>query len=250
MQFINLLKKYVINSQIFVSLMGTSLAFFFMNEQNAFRFPTLLLIFITFFSGYLYTKYQFDKKRLFKIIIINAFCGFISFLLIIKNHNEIRLVKWLVIVSLGLLYNSFFLSTYIRKIPLLKIFYVGLVWALVTSWLQLPIFNFPIFSMTFLYISALILPFDIRDFKTDEVVTFPKIIGIQNTKYIAYFLTFSACLIGIFHLEIIYSISFFLACIVTFILIYFSEENRTDVYYSFWVEMCCGLPLLFLVLLK
>ena len=30
----------------------------------------------------------------------------------------------------------------------------------------------------------------------------------------------------------------------------FSEENRTDVYYSFWVEMCCGLPLLFLVLLK
>ena len=249
MNCLKLLKKSVIDSQLYVSLMGTVFAVFFMLEQNTFRFPSVLLIFITYFSGYLYTKYQ-KTKYFYKILMLNFVTGIISACLIILNHNEIRLVKWFVIVVLGLLYNSFFLETYIRKIPLLKVFYVGLVWALVNSWLTLPEFNFPIFFISFFFVTALVLPFDIRDMKSDTVQTFPKLIGVQNTKYLAYIFIFIACILAIFHLKIQFAISFFLASIFTYILVYFSKNSNKDSYYSFWVETCSGLPFLFLILLE
>lgn len=249
MNFIKILKKYIIDSQLYVSLMGTLFAVFFMFEQNTFRFPTVIFIFITYFSGYLYTKYQ-KTQHFSKILILNVFAGAISAALIIINHNEIRLLKWFIIVVLGLLYNSFFLETYIRKIPLLKVFYVGLVWGLVNSWLTLPEFSLSIFLISFFFITALVLPFDIRDMKSDTIQTFPKLIGVQNTKYIAYTFVFVACILAVFHLKIQFAISFFLASIFTYILIYFSKNSNRDSYYSFWVESCSGLPFLFLILLE
>jgi hypothetical protein len=249
MNCLKVLKKSVIDSQLYVSLMGTVFAVFFMFEQNTFRFPSTLLIFITYFSGYLYTKYQ-NTKYFYKILLLNIATGIISAALIIFNHNEIRLVKWFVIVVLGLLYNSFFLETYIRKIPLLKVFYVGLVWALVNSWLTLPEFNLSIFFISFFFVTALVLPFDIRDMKSDTVQTFPKLIGVQNTKYIAYIFIFIACILAVFHLKIQFAASFFSASVFTYILVYFSKNSNKDSYYSFWVESCSGLPFLFLILLE
>ncbi|WP_343609186.1 hypothetical protein [Chryseobacterium oranimense] len=229
--------------------MGTLFAVFFMKEQNTFRFPTVLFIFITYFSGYLYTKYQYTRHFM-KILVLNAVAGIICAFLIIHNHNEIRLLKWFIIVVLGLLYNSFFLDVYIRKIPLLKIFYVGLVWALVNCWLTLPEFSFPIFLISFFFITALVLPFDIRDMGSDTVQTFPKLIGVQNTKYIAYILVFISMLLAVFYLKSVYDAAFFLSGIITFILIYFSENKRDDTYFSFWVETSSALPFLFLLIME
>lgn len=248
MSILNLAKKYVIDSQVFVSLMGTMMAGFFMLEQNIFRWPSLLLIFITYFSGYLYTKYQNRKKTFIKILIFNFICGILSFCLIVFNHNEIRLLKWAVIVIIGLLYNSFFLEKFIRKIPLLKIFYVGLTWALINAWLILPEFNWEIFWISWLFISALVLPFDIRDMKSDDVVTFPILIGIQKTKYLAYLLVFIACLLSLIFLDVEFALSFLITTVFTFILIYFSENDNQETYFSFWVESCSGLPLLVILL--
>lgn len=249
MQAINLLKKYIVDGQFFVSVMGTFFAVFFMLEQDAFRWPTVFLILITYFSGYLYTKYQ-HHRNFFKILIFNAMSGIICGILIFLNHNEIRLLKWLVIVILGLLYNSLFLEKFVRKIPLLKVFYVGLVWALVNSWLFLPAFHPGIFLISFLFITALVLPFDIRDMNDDEVVTFPKLIGVQNTKYLAYTLAFLATVFAICFLKTDYKIAFLLTFAFTSTLIFFSENTNRDTYFSFWVELCSGLPFLFLVLLK
>ena len=250
MSILNLAKKYLIDSQVYVSLMGTFLAGFFMLEQKIFRWPTLLLIFITYFSGYLYTKYQYDKKKFLKILIFNCICGIISVILILKNHNEYRLLKWAIIVVLGLLYNSFFLEKFIRKIPLFKIFYVGLTWALINSWLILPEFNWSIFLISWLFISALVLPFDIRDMKSDDVVTFPILIGIQKTKFLAYALVFIASLLSISYLDLIFSLCFLLTAIITFLLIYFSENDNREAYFSFLVESCSGFPLLCLLAYK
>lgn len=250
MSILNLAKKYLIDSQVYVSLMGTFLAGFFMLEQKIFRWPTLLLIFITYFSGYLYTKYQYDKKKFLKILVFNCICGIISVILILKNHNEYRLLKWAIIVILGLLYNSFFLEKFIRKIPLLKIFYVGLTWALINSWLILPEFNWPIFLISWLFISALVLPFDIRDMKSDDVVTFPILIGIQKTKFLAYALVFISGLLSISYLDLIFSLCFLLTTIITFLLIYFSENDNREAYFSFLVESCSGFPLLCLLAYK
>lgn len=249
MNFLKVLKKYLIDTQLYVSLMGTFFAIFFMLEQNTFRFPSVVLIFITYFSGYLYTKYQ-NTKHFYKILILNVVAGIVSAILIILNHNEIRLIKWFIIVVLGLLYNSFFLETYIRKIPLLKVFYVGLVWALVNCWLTLPTFNISVFLISFFFITALVLPFDIRDMKSDTIHTFPKLIGVQNTKYTAYLLIFLSIILSAAYLNIYYSFSFFLAGIISFLFIYFSENGRNDAYYSFGVETCSALPFLFLVILS
>jgi len=249
MNLLKILKKSIIDSQLYVSLMGTLFAVFFMEEQNTFRYPTFFLIFITYFSGYLYTKYQ-KTKYLFKILIFNIIAGVVSALLIIYNHNEIRLLKWSIIVILGLLYNSFFLDVYIRKIPLLKVFYVGLVWALMNCWLTLPEFNVPIFLISFFFIAALVLPFDIRDMKVDTVKTFPTIIGVQNTKYIAYALIFISTILAVEYLSLSYAISFFLSGMISYILIYFSENERDDSYFSFGVETCSALPFLFSVIMK
>lgn len=246
MQFLNLAKKYIIDGQIYVSLMGTALAVFFMLEQNIFRWPTVLLIFITYFSGYLYTKYQ--KHRLFpKILVFNLLCGIISAVLIFQNHNEIRLVKWLVIVLLGLMYNSTFLEIYIRKVPLLKVFYVGFTWALVNSWLILPEFHLGIFFVTLLFITALVLPFDIRDMHEDKVMTFPKLIGVQRTKVMAYWLVLVAAIISVLYLKTAFAMAFLLNSVITFFLIYFSTNSSRNTYFTFWIESCTGLPLLFYI---
>ncbi|AZA85319.1 hypothetical protein EG349_00165 [Chryseobacterium shandongense] len=249
MNFLKILKKSVIDSQLYVSLTGTLFAVFFMLEQNTFRYPTVFFIFITYFSGYLYTKYQ-KTKYFLKILILNIVAGIICSFLIIHNHNEIRLIKWFIIVVLGLLYNSFFLDVYIRKIPLLKVFYVGLVWALMNCWLTLPEFNIPIFLISFFFITALVLPFDIRDMKVDTVKTFPALIGIQNTKYIAYMLVFLSIILASQYLTFPYAVSFFLSGIITNIFIYFSENERDDAYFSFGVETCSALPFLFSVIIK
>lgn len=219
-----------------------------MFEQNIIKTPTIALIFITFFSGYLYTKYQNSGKLFYRILVLNIISGIFCAVLIIYNHNIDRLVKWFIIVVIGLLYDSSFLKYFVRKIPLFKIFYVGLTWALINSWLILPEFNSEIFWISWLFISALVLPFDIRDMRSDDVITFPRLIGVQNTKILAYFLVFISLMISIYALKIEYSIAFFLTSVFTFILIYFSENSNKDSYFSFWVESCSGLPVVFFVL--
>lgn len=248
MQILKLAKKYLINSQIYVSLMGTLLAVFFMLEQNIVKLPTILLIFITYLSGYLYTKFQMNRRLLWKIIAFNVLCGLISAALIIHNHNIERLFRWAVIVLLGLLYNSFFLNRFIRKIPLLKVFYVGFTWALINSWLILPEFNAAVFTISLLFVTALVLPFDIRDMKVDHVVTFPRLIGVQNTRHLAYVLIFLSLMISVFHLQAEYSAAMFITAVVIFILIYFAENSNPDSYFSVLVESCSGLPLASLLL--
>ena len=98
--------------------------------------------------------------------------------------------------------------------------------------------------ITWLFISALVLPFDIRDMNSDDVVTFPILIGVQKTKFLAYSLVFISGLLSVFYLDLTFSMCFFLTIIITFLLIYFSENSNREVYFDFWVESCSGLPLL------
>ncbi|MDI9880509.1 hypothetical protein [Flectobacillus longus] len=236
-----MLKKIIIDSQLYVALMGTLLATFFMLEEGSFRFPTFFLIFVTYFNGYIYTKYQ-GVSFFNKILIINSIIALISISLIFHNHNAHRFYKWMTISFLGLLYNSQFLSTTIRKIPLLKGLYVGIVWGLVNGWLSFHYFSFSIFLMTLLFITALILPFDIRDVETDSIITFPQLIGIKKTKYLAYGMLILAAGLSIIYLEEQYAIAFILTCFISMMFVFFTEKNNSDLYFSFGVETCSCLP--------
>ncbi|HAY3564385.1 TPA: hypothetical protein JRW62_003427 [Elizabethkingia meningoseptica] len=247
---LNLLKKYIVDSQFYVSFMGTLLTLFFMTERTSFRIALITLIFLTFLNGYLYTKYQMTRKIFGYVLLFNTVTFIFCITVIIHRHHPESLIKWLLILILGFLYNTRFLDTYIRKIPFIKIFHVALVWALVNSWLIMPAIQWDVFFITFFLVSGLILPFDIRDMQYDTVTTFPQIIGIQNTKYLAYLLLFVSSLIAAFYLQPDFAVCYFLAVVVGFIFIYFARPTRPDAYFSFGVETVSGLPFLFYLLLK
>jgi hypothetical protein len=246
-----LAKKYLIDSQFYVSLMGTLFASFFMLEQGTFLFPTFFLLLITYFSGYIYTEFQFSAS-IKTLMLINCIAGIICVYLIFKHHHADRILKLGIISILGLLYDSSFLKGGIRRIPFVKVFYVGLVWGLMNAWLTFDTFNWPIFIISFFYITALVLPFDIRDMESDRgiVLTIPHAFGIRATKFLAYFLTSIALIVSYFYLKPIFFIAFALTYSVTYVLIYFSKPTNTDFYFSFWVESCSGLPIFFLGLIN
>lgn len=246
---IKIFKKYVIDSQFYVSLVATMLATFFMLERSQLDWGLVALVFFTYFNGYLYTKYQANKKVLPIVLIFNA----ITFLLCIGYVFSLGqywfLWRWLVIIFLGLLYNSSFLDFHIRSKPFLKVFYVGLVWGLTNAWLVLPDFNLDIFIINFFFISGLVLPFDIRDMDSDRILTFPRVFGVARTKEIAYILVFVAGVIAVHTLRLEFALAFLLTMAFTFILIYFSKPKRPDLFYSFGVETMDGVALLFFLLI-
>ncbi|AHM61030.1 hypothetical protein D770_13880 [Flammeovirgaceae bacterium 311] len=82
----------------------------------------------------------------------------------------------------------------IRSIPLIKVFLIAYVWAAIGSWL--PALMLPVdlavaarlFTAQLLFITAITLPFDIRDYWKDEqrdLLTIPGLIGISNTRWLS-----------------------------------------------------------------
>jgi 4-hydroxybenzoate polyprenyltransferase len=78
--------------------------------------------------------------------------------------------------------------------------------------------------MTLLFITALILPFDIRDVDTDSIVTFPQLIGIKKTKYLAYGMLISAAVLSIIYLKEQYAIAFVLTCFISMIFVFLLKK--------------------------
>lgn len=206
---------------------------------------------MTYLSGYIYTKYQNIKSKWLKIIIFNLFFFIFGFLFLWKYHGVATLFKWSVIIVIGLLYDSYFLKYFVRQIPLFKIFYVGITWGLMCVWLPFETWHWEAFFIVVLYISALVLPFDIRDKNQDEILTFPKWIGVEKTKILAYILLFISGLLVLWFYGIATETWAFLGAVLVSVgLVAGAAETRRDLYFSFGVETCCGLPFLFLILLK
>lgn len=246
------LKRWLIDSQFYVALMGTFFAVFFMLRENFFNWSVITLIFITYFCGYSYTEFQYSKK-INRVLVLNAVAALICIVILFYEKNEYLFYRWLLICGLGILYDSVFLQKLnLRKIPFLKIFYVALVWALINGWLVSPTFYWGSFWITLLFITALLLPYDIRDMNRDRgrVVTFPLRFGILKTKMLAVVLLLLASGLMYHYFTEIYFIAFALTLVITSILILFTKQNYRDFYFSFWLETCSGLPLIFVWLLN
>src|SRR6185369_13593853 len=101
-------------------------------------------------------------------------------------------------------------SKNLRGVKLLKIFLIMYVWAASTVVMpavgtELPIFQRDVvllFIERALFIFAITLPFDIRDYESDiknKVVTIPGIIGIRSTRVLAF-----TCLLVFFLINLIH----------------------------------------------
>ena len=246
MNFLNLVKNILLKSQFYVSFCAISLGIFVLQEQESYHLPLAMVLFLTFWNGYLFTV--FHKKK--DALLVNVVGFFIINVLIYQFLDIQFYIKWLIVLFLGFIYNADFLSINLREFSIIKTFYVGFVWAMSLVWLPLAHFNWSWFFIIFFFVSAITFPFEIRDLERDQFITLPKKIGIQNTKYLSYLFLFLSSVLAIKFLKSDFALAFFFTSIIATILVYFSDRKREDFYYSFLMESLSTLPFLILILIK
>jgi len=213
-------------------------------------------VFFGTISGYNFVKYfgiakwhYISLTRNLKIIEIFSFFCFLTMCF----YASLLPIKTLFIsfplAILTLLYAIPFLSVFeknLRAVGYLKIIIVAFVWSAFT--VLVPYFNqtnevsynlFLVFIQRFLILTALILPFEIRDLQFDEISlqTIPRKIGISKTKRLGLILM-------IFSLLISYAISINFETKNAFVLFFFlvivflmrAKVNQSKYYSAFWVE--------------
>ncbi|WP_260199999.1 hypothetical protein [Bergeyella zoohelcum] len=126
----------------------------------------------------------------------------------------------------------------------MKIFYVGLVWGLVNGLLIFPEIEWYYMLITALYITALIIPFDIRDKNLDKIMTIPKAIGNSKSKLFAIMLLIISTIISYNTLDTKSFFALSISSLLSMALILLTQENRPKYFYSVIMESCCGLPLM------
>ena len=256
MKLIKNISQYLINSNIFVSLCALSLI---LSSQLVLKVHDYYICIFVFFA----TLFTYNFQRLirikknvnhprkewilnnqistFLIIIISTIvCGFLFFLF---NNNTKILI--LLSASIAILY-----PFGIRKIPLLKIFIISLIWT-VSTMIIVIVENKIIFDTNtilhvfsrFLFILLITIPFDIRDIKYDtkNIVTIPTLIGSSKSILISILLLVVLENITIYQfIHYNLSLNFLIAitsfCVFCGFLIMKSNKNQDDFYFSFWIE--------------
>ena len=129
----------------------------------------------------------------------------------------------------------------------MKVYVIAFVWSGVTVFLPLMNQQYPISLdvyleglQRFLFVIALMLPFEIRDLQFDSIKlsTIPQQIGLKKTK------TFGVWLLVIFFfaeffkkdLEIETVVESFIISLTILLFILFSRKEQNEYYSSFWVE--------------
>ena len=159
MNFLNLVKNILLKSQFYVSFCAISLGIFVLQEQESYHLPLAMVLFLTFWNGYLFTV--FHKKK--DALLVNVVGFFIINVLIYQFLDIQFYIKWLIVLFLGFIYNADFLNINLREFSIIKTFYVGFVWAMSLVWLPLTHFNWSWFFIIFFFVSAITFPFEIRD---------------------------------------------------------------------------------------
>jgi len=150
----------------------------------------------------------------------------------------------------------------LREIPLLKIFLIAASWSSMTVLIPLLYLGYTIdyylishLLRIFLFIVAISIPFDIRDLYFDNINTIPKYIGVFNAKIFSFFCLF------IFEMSLIFDLlndlmpvpiflSLFISIELTALIIYSSNEKRSEWFYSILVESLSIIMCLFVLVMS
>lgn len=132
-----------------------------------------------------------------------------------------------------------------RNFPFIKIISIAISWAGVT--VLFPLYEAGVsftleiyiaFFQRFLFLIALIIPFDIRDVYIDSkfLSTLPQLLGIKRSKIIGYLMLVLFISLDFFKNESDTIFKLITVSIVTAIFLMQSSPKRTRYYTSFWVE--------------
>lgn len=143
------------------------------------------------------------------------------------------------IVSGGYSYRGF------RDVPYLKIILISASWGITCGILPFIISKNPSaylifmnFSLVFCYILSITIPFDIRDLEVDEKTkrTIPQILGVNKAKFSAFISLIVSIIIALFIFSPFQSFIYFVSSIFSGYLIYNSNKNKPDIYFSFFID--------------
>ena len=151
----------------------------------------------------------------------------------------------------------------LRNIKLLKIFLIMYVWAATTVLFPVigagqSIFQRGIillFIERAVFIFAITLPFDIRDYASDKanhVITIPGLIGIQQTRLLAFICILVFFMINAFHYPAYNCILWakLLSGLNALIVIYFARDNKHEYYFTGLLDSTMIIQFLLVLLLK
>lgn len=233
------------------------------------------VLFFNFFAtitGYNFVKYfgiaKWHHRSLAKWLKVIQVFSLLCFLLMcfftlkLQEETLITIAIFAVITflyAIPFLPKTWYLDTQqnLRDISGLKVYVIALVWSGVT--VVLPLVNNKVaFSETviitvaqhFVFVMALMLPFEIRDLRYDSIklATIPQKIGIKRTKVVGFGLVLLFYFIEYFkdNIQSNYLLITFVISLILAMFIYFSGNNRNKYYASFWVE---ALPIIWMLLM-
>jgi len=273
MKIVKQLLDFYINSSIHVALSVYALSWITLLIFNLPYDENILYFnFYATITGYNFVKYfgiaKWHHRSLARWLKVIQVFSFFSFMLMVFYAFKLETKVLFILAGLGVvtfLYAIPFLpkrmyldeQQNLRQISGLKVHIIAAVWAFTT--VVLPILNnhqeltakvWITVLQNFVFVLALMIPFEIRDLKFDSIklATIPQQIGVKKTKILGVLLLLIFLGLNVFKEEIITHF-LYKEVIMTFILmlfILFSSKNRNKYYTSFWVE---ALPILWLLLM-
>lgn len=223
------------------------------------------VIFLSTIVMYNFIKYGSRAKKYFivnvryeKRIQIISFiaAGILIFLLTKLTFRDLILLSITGILSLLYIIPLGSKQVNLRSLSTIKIFIVALVWSLTTviipmndilsesnpsKWITL--------LQRFLFVLALILPFEIRDMDSDaeKLQTLPRRLGVRNTKIFGYLLLLALLLLEFCKNEnnTAHSIALIICSCITFLMLRKTGRKPSFYFTAFWVE---SIPIILWVL--
>lgn len=213
-------------------------------------------ILFVFFS----TLVSYNAQRLFRINSLTRFdnkswvvnhkkialtltgLGLIGALITLTQFLTIGVLVWL--MPLGIISLLYSLKK-LRDIPYLKIFLISISWGVLCGVIpfalagnynpQTLILNFIIITC---YITAITIPFDIRDLDLDEETkkTIPQIMGVSKAIKTALIILGISLFLFAFQFNLSQSLIYLLSCLISSYLIYNSSKEKPDIYYTLLID--------------
>lgn len=257
--------NFYLESSIHVSLAVCSFTLMsFWTFQIEVDWALIGFIFCGSITGYNFVKYApfagFHHRsltrhvRAIQLFSLAVFFLFLYFLF--QMPGQIQLWSMALGIPTLLYAIPFFKNKSLRSFSGMKIFVVALVWSGVTviiPWVLAREIRTEVWITVFqrfLWVLALIMPFEIRDLVYDspELGTIPQRIGIKNTRKLGKVFLWVIALTEFFKNELNYlEIGVLLIMLViTGVFVHYAEKNQSRYYTAFWVE---SIPILGVMLM-
>ncbi len=253
MKFVKHLFQFYIEASIHVALsVACLIALTFYKFQIPFDLTLCLVGFLATVFSYNFMKYETAARTYFKVSGVYfkfiVYLSMASLLWLLFLVFQLHFRVWVVLGITGVLTALYALPLLpnqqsFRSLSGLKVYFVALCWALTTVIVpvvddekNIDVFVWMEFLQRFFLVLALLIPFDIRDLKDDNLSlgTLPQQLGIQKAKWIGY--GFAALFLFFGWAFQPFALADFWIAFLLAGGIYFAKIEQSKFYASFWVE--------------